>query len=104
MTTKKATEVANPCPAESLLKLLSGKYKPQVFRLAVEGPVRFSSLVRDIEGANKQTIAIALRELEENDLLEKKTINLKPLHIEYTLTEKGTALIPIFKQLEFLAD
>jgi DNA-binding HxlR family transcriptional regulator len=103
MTTKKEPEVANPCPAESMLKLLSGKCKPQVFRLAVEGPVRFNSLVRDIEGANKQTIAVALRELEENGLLEKKTINLKPLHIEYTLTEKGKSLIPVFKQLEFFA-
>lgn len=104
MTTKKEPEVAKPCPAEGMLKLLSGKFKPQVFRLATEGPVRFNSLVRDIEGANKQSIAVALRELEENGLLEKKTIQLKPLHIEYTLTEKGESLISVFKQLEFFAD
>ena len=45
MTTKKEPEAAKPCPAESMLKLLSGKFKPQVFRLATEGPLRFNSPV-----------------------------------------------------------
>ncbi|WP_370692050.1 winged helix-turn-helix transcriptional regulator [Kaistella sp. SH40-3] len=41
------------CPAEGLLKLLSGKWKPQIFKLALDDSVRFSSLLRDIEGSNK---------------------------------------------------
>jgi len=88
------------CPAEEVLKMLSGKWKPQIFRIAVDGSVRFSSLLRDIEGSNKQSLSVALKELEEHGLLEKKVIKLKPLHIEYDLTEKGIALIPVFRQLE----
>ncbi|MXN92879.1 transcriptional regulator [Flavobacterium sp. Sd200] len=103
MTTNKEPE--NPgCPAEGLLKMLSGKFKPQVFRFALEGPVRFNNLVRHIEGANKQSVSVALRELEEYGLLEKKVVSQKPLHIEYNLTDKGQSLVPIFKQLEQLAD
>lgn len=83
-----------------MLKMLSGKWKPQIFRIAVDGSVRFSSLLRDIEGSNKQSLSVALKELEEHGLLEKKVIKLKPLHIEYDLTEKGIALIPVFRQLE----
>ena len=90
----------NECPIEGLLKLLSGKWKNQIFKLAVEGPVRFNSLLRQLQGSNKQSIATALKELEENNLLEKKIIQLKPLHIEYSLTSQGTNLIPIFHQLE----
>ncbi|MBS1611524.1 MAG: helix-turn-helix transcriptional regulator [Bacteroidetes bacterium] len=103
MTTKNTTDTNETCPAQSLLKQLAGKYKPEVFRLAVEGPVRFSSLLKQIEGSNKQTLSVALKELEEIGLLDKTVIQLKPLHIEYNLSEKGKSLIPVFKQLEGLA-
>lgn len=102
MTTKKEIVDNETCPAQGLLKLLSGKWKPEIFRLAVETPLRFSVLLRQIEGSNKQTLSVALRELEEVSLLEKVVIKQKPLHIEYNLTEKGKALIPVFKQLENL--
>jgi DNA-binding HxlR family transcriptional regulator len=102
MTTKKEIVNNETCPAQGLLKLLSGKWKPEIFRLAVETPLRFSSLLRQIEGSNKQTLSVALRELEEGSLLEKVIIKQKPLHIEYNLTEKGKSLIPVFKQLESL--
>ncbi|MBO9681281.1 MAG: helix-turn-helix transcriptional regulator [Flavisolibacter sp.] len=91
------------CEAEGLLKMLSGKWKPQIFRLALDGPVRFNSLLRQIKGSNKQSIAVALKELEEQELLEKKVVKLKPLHIEYNLSEKGKSLIAVFRQLENLS-
>lgn len=102
MTTKNIIEETETCPAQALLKNLSGKWKPEIFRLAVDGPLRFSSLLRTIDGANKQTLSVALRELEEIGLLAKVTIREKPLHIEYFLTETGKSLIPIFRQLEEL--
>ncbi|TKC08050.1 helix-turn-helix transcriptional regulator [Pedobacter polaris] len=103
MTTKKEIVDKETCPAQALLKMLSGKWKPEIFRLAVKAPLRFSSLLRTIEGSNKQALAVALRELEEVNLLKKIVIRQKPLHIEYNLTTKGEALIPIFLQLENLA-
>lgn len=103
MTAKNNSESEINCPAEGLLKLLSGKWKPQIFRLALDGSIRFNSLLRQIEGSNKQSIATALKELEEQGILEKVTIKLKPLHIEYHLSEKGKSLIPVFRQLESLS-
>jgi len=103
MTTLKITETQETCPAQALLKTLSGKWKPEIFRLAMVSPIRFNTLLRDIQGANKQSLSVALKELEETELLEKKIISQKPLHIEYNLTEKGKLLIPVFKQLEGLA-
>lgn len=102
MTTKKEIVDNETCPAQGLLKLLSGKWKPEIFRLAVESPLRFSRLLRQIDGSNKQTLSVALRELEEVGLLEKVVIQQKPLHIEHSLTKKGKSLIPVFKQLESL--
>jgi DNA-binding HxlR family transcriptional regulator len=102
MTTKIYINSENNCPAESLLKMLSGKWKPQIFRLALNSPIRFNTLLRQIDGANKQSIAVALKELEEQGLLDRVVVKLKPLHVEYTLSEKGQSLIPVFRQLESL--
>lgn len=102
MTMKKMKPENETCPAQSLLKMLTGKWKPEIFRLAMDNPVRFSNLLRNIKGSNRQSLSVALRELEEVGLLEKVIINEKPLHIEYNLTDDGKNLIPIFKQLEVL--
>lgn len=102
MTTTESSENSEICPAQKLLKSLSGKLKPEIFSLAIKSTLRFSSLLRDIKGVNKQSLSIALKELEENELLEKVVVTHKPLHIEYYLTEKGKTLIPVFKQLEGL--
>ena len=101
--TQQVINDTDTCPAQKLLKLLSGKLKPEIFRLAVESPLRFSNLMRQLEGANKQSLAVALRELEESGLLEKVVLQQKPLHIEYYLTEKGKLFVPIFTQLEKLS-
>ena len=100
---KDTRDVQSQCPAEAVLRQLSGKWKPQIFRIALTEPIRFNLLLRQIEGSNKQTIAVALKEMQQQDLLVKTVINLKPLHIEYTLSEKGRSLISVFKQLENLA-
>ncbi len=102
MTIRIAMEEKETCPAQALLKMLSGKWKPEIFRLAMDGPLRFSGLLREIPGANKQSLSVALKELEETGLLEKTTIKIKPLHIEYCLTNKGRTLIPVLQQLEHL--
>jgi DNA-binding HxlR family transcriptional regulator len=99
MTTQNSSEEKETCPAQSLLKLLAGKWKAEIYRLAVDGPVRFNGLLRSLEGSNKQSISMALKELEEAGLLSKTTVQEKPLHIEYHLTEKGKSLVPVMQQL-----
>lgn len=90
------------CPAAALMKSLSGKWKPEIFRLATESTLRFSLLQRQLPDANKQSITSALRDLEQEGLLKRIIIREKPLNVEYRITEKGKSLISIFKQLEDL--
>ena len=101
MTTPLPQEI---CPAERFLKELSGKWKPQIFRLATEKPLRFSGLLRELPNANKQSVSVALRELEEAELLIKNVMSEKPLHIEYVLSERGLAMVGLFKQMEIHFD
>jgi len=90
------------CTVQELLKLMSGKWKAEIFHRASLAPIRFSSLLRELEGASKQAIASALREFEQADIIVKTIVQEKPLHIEYTLSNKGKQMVPIFQQLEAL--
>ncbi|PJJ79768.1 winged helix-turn-helix transcriptional regulator [Mucilaginibacter auburnensis] len=103
MTTISSDTTDNNCPAQTLLKLLAGKWKPELFKLATRAPLRFNTLLKQLEGSNKQSLSIALKELEEAGILHKEVIKLKPLHIEYTLTDKGKSMTPIFLNLEILS-
>ncbi|MCC6410114.1 MAG: helix-turn-helix transcriptional regulator [Saprospiraceae bacterium] len=100
MTTQKSENGMEACPAESLLRSLSGKWKPQMFRLAMAGPLRFNSLLRQLPGSNKQSVSTALRELEDAGLLLRTVVKEKPLHVEYVLSEKGRGLLDVFLQIE----
>jgi DNA-binding HxlR family transcriptional regulator len=102
MTTTTVLPTINNCPSEYLLKQLAGKWKPCIFRYASYGPVRFSQLLKILPGSSKQSITVALRELEEAGILSRNVVRHKPLHVEYQLTDTGLAFIPVFKMLESL--
>lgn len=88
------------CPAEQALRSISGKWKPRILRAAVEAPVRFNQLLRDLPESNKQAITNALRELENDGLLARTVVQQKPLHVEYTLTPRGKELVAVLGSLE----
>ena len=57
-----STDVTNQgCPAEETLKAVSGKWKPMILRLAVEGPLRFNTLLKQLPGSNKESVSHALK-------------------------------------------
>ena len=96
MTTPGSTD----CPAEQALRSISGKWKPRILRLAVEGPLRFNALLRELPDSNRQALTNALRELASDGLLERTVVRLKPLHVEYLLTERGSAVVKLLQAME----
>lgn len=96
MTTPGSTD----CPAEQALRSISGKWKPRILRSAVDGPLRFNALLRELPGSNRQALTNALRELASDGLLERTVVRLKPLHVEYLLTERGSAVVKLLQSME----
>lgn len=97
---KLTTPEAPDCPAEQALRSISGKWKPRILRAAAESPVRFNQLLRDIPESNKQAITNALRELENDALLDRTVVKQKPLHVEYTLTDQGRTIVGLLRAME----
>lgn len=88
---------AGNCPVTSLLIMLQGKWKFQIiYELCIKNPIRFGELRKNIEGITNTMLTSSLRELEKDGLVSRTQFNEIPPHVEYSLTEKGKGLLPVF--------
>jgi DNA-binding HxlR family transcriptional regulator len=56
-------------------------------------PVRYIKFRRSMKGFSSKTLAIRLKQLEKNMILERKAYNEIPPRVEYRLTSKGQELV-----------
>ena len=87
------------CPVTACAEILSGKWTILLIRDLSEGRTRFSELERSLEGISPRTLSLRLRALEEQGIVERKTFPEVPPRVEYSLTEKGRALVPIIEDM-----
>ncbi len=78
---------------------MCGKWTLLVIRDLAEGRARFCELERSLEGISPRTLSLRLRALEEEGVLERTTFPEVPPRVEYALTEKGRALVPIIESM-----
>jgi DNA-binding HxlR family transcriptional regulator len=76
-----------------------GKWTLLVIRDLAEGTARFCELERSLEGISPRTLSLRLRALEEEGVLERTTFPEVPPRVEYALTAKGRALVPIIDSM-----
>ena len=85
------------CPVTPLLLMLQGRWKSQLmYEMCIHDIVRFGQLKRDLPGITNTMLTKALRELEEDGLIHREQFNEIPPHVEYSLTEMGRDLQPVF--------
>ena len=60
---------------------------------------RFGELLKSIEGINKKTLSIRLRELEKNGIIKRKIYIRNPVRAEYIVTKKGRMLSAILEKM-----
>jgi DNA-binding HxlR family transcriptional regulator len=75
------------------------KWTLQVIRDLSEGRSRFCELERSLAGISPRTLSLRLRALEEEGIVERHTFPEVPPRVEYSLTEKGRALLPIIEAM-----
>jgi len=75
--------------------IVCGKWTLLLVRDLAEGRSRFCELERSLTGISPRTLSLRLRALEEEGIVERQTFAEVPPRVEYALTEKGRALIPI---------
>ena len=83
------------CPIRDVLSRLSSKWGMLVLvTLNVNGVMRFSDIQRNIGDISQRMLAVTLRTLETDGLVERKVYAEVPPRVEYRLTERGCSLMP----------
>jgi DNA-binding HxlR family transcriptional regulator len=87
------------CPVCDTAEIISGKWTLLVIRDLAEGCSRFCELERSLEGISPRTLSLRLRALEAEGIVERRTYPEVPPRVEYKLTRKGEALVPLIEQM-----
>lgn len=87
------------CPVCRTAEVVCGKWTLLVIRDLAEGSSRFCELERSLEGISPRTLSLRLRALEEEGIVERHTFPEVPPRVEYALTEKGEALVPLVEDM-----
>ena len=88
------------CFFEFTLDIVGGKWKPIIlYYININSVARHSELKRFIPSINERMLTRQLRELEEDNLIERKVYPVVPPKVEYKLTEYGKSLITILKYI-----
>lgn len=87
------------CPVSATLKIIGGKWKPLILYFISVDVNRFGLLQRMVPDCSKKMLTTQLRELERDGLINRKVYAEVPPKVEYTLTEKGESLRPLFSEL-----
>src|SRR5215216_1864595 len=87
------------CPVCRTADIVCGKWTLLVIRDLADGRARFCELERSLMGISPRTLSLRLRALEEEGIVERETFSEVPPRVEYALTEKGRALVPIIESM-----
>ena len=87
------------CPVCRTAEIISGKWTLLVIRDLAEDNRRFCELERSLQGISPRTLSLRLRCLEEAGVVERHTFPEVPPRVEYALTDKGRALVPLIEDM-----
>src|SRR3954447_12208869 len=87
------------CPVCRTAEVVCGKWTLLLIRDLAAGSSRFCELERSLEGISPRTLSLRLRALEDEGIVERHTYPEVPPRVEYALTEKGLALLPIVEDM-----
>jgi len=86
---------ATTCAVAACAEIIGAKWTALLVHDLSEGPRRFSELERSCHGISPRTLAERLRALENDGIVVRRSYAESPPRVEYELTEKGVALLPI---------
>ncbi|WP_406512847.1 helix-turn-helix transcriptional regulator [Streptomyces sp. NBC_00161] len=80
------------CPTRQVLDHISGKWTILVVDALLEGTLRYTDLMRRIEGVSQKMLTQTLRGLEADGFVTRTVYPTIPPRVEYDLTELGRSL------------
>ena len=86
------------CSVAACAEIIGSKWTALLVHDLSEGPRRFSELEHSCSGISPRTLSDRLRTLEQDGILVRHSFAAPP-RVEYELTPKGEALLPIIAEM-----
>jgi DNA-binding HxlR family transcriptional regulator len=87
------------CAVACTAEIIATKWTPLIVHDLSEGPRRFMQLEHACPGISPRTLSERLDMLERQGVLVRHSYPESPPRVEYELTEKGRALLPIIREM-----
>ena len=79
------------------MNLVGGKYKCLILYHLSSGAKRTHDLLLLLEGISSKVLTEQLRQLEEDELIERTVYAEVPPRVEYTLSAEGQTFLPVLQ-------
>jgi DNA-binding HxlR family transcriptional regulator len=99
MRTMNPVHDAGCCSVAACAEVIGSKWTALLVHDLSEGPRRFSQLEHSCAGISPRTLSERLRWLEHEEIVLRRSYPESPPRVEYELTEKGEALLPIIEEM-----
>ncbi|MBX2897918.1 MAG: helix-turn-helix transcriptional regulator [Cyclobacteriaceae bacterium] len=87
------------CPMTRAMATLGSKWKPIIIHSIHTRKVRFGQLAAIVPLITRKVLTEQLKELEEDGILLREEFQEAPPRVEYSLSKKGLALLPILRSI-----
>lgn len=88
------------CPLEYAMDLFGGKWKSRIICVLNAKPgMRYSELRREMCNITDPVLSAALKELQQDGMISRKSFDEIPPHVEYSLTGMGRSLAPLLQDI-----
>lgn len=93
LTIGKTTECKKSVKAiHDVMDVIGGKWKISIIACLCYHPMRFSEILKEIEGISGKVLSKELKDLEMNQLVTRTVLDTQPITVEYAITEYGHTL------------
>jgi DNA-binding HxlR family transcriptional regulator len=89
----------SPCPIDSMLSVVDGRWKGTILWRLLGGPMRTSELRRTIPDITERMLIRHLHEMVNDGLLLRHDQRSTPPHVCYSISAYGMTLAPVLEKI-----
>lgn len=87
------------CPVMAAISVVGTEWRLAIVHRLLDGPQRFSELLRSNPRLNAKTLSATLKYLESAGVVQRTVVSTRPFSVVYSLTEMGLGLAPATREL-----
>lgn len=87
------------CPVLAAVGVIGTEWRLAIVHRLLEGPQRFSEVLKSNARLNAKTLSATLKFLEGQGVVQRTVVSTRPFSVVYSLTEMGLGLAPAAREL-----